>query len=102
MQAMLHNIHTQFIESVKQGRGDKLRQDVSGLFSGLIWTGEQSVEIGLVDELASAGYVAREVIGEDNIVDFTVTDDLLDRLAKRVGATTARLLMQNKSLPYLY
>lgn len=102
MQTMLHNIHTQFIESVKKGRGDKLRQDVTGLFSGLIWTGEQSVEIGLVDELASAGYVAREVIGEDNIVDFTVTDDLLDRLAKRVGATTARLLMQNESLPYLY
>ena len=101
MQAMLHNIHQQFIESVKKGRGDKLKLDAANLFTGLIWTGEQSLELGLIDELASAGYVAREVIGEDNIVDFTVTDDLLERLAKRVGATTARILMQSGSLPYL-
>ena len=102
MQAMLQSIHQQFIKAVKEGRGDRLKQDVDGLFSGLIWTGEQSLEIGLVDELASSGYVAREIIGEDNIVNFTVTDDLLDRLAKRVGATMASILMKSESQPYMY
>ncbi len=102
LQAMLTNIHQQFIDSVKKGRGDKLKQDINGLFSGLIWTGEQSLEIGLVDELASAGHVAREVIGEEEIVDFTPTDNVLDRLAKRMGATMASLLIQQTTLPHLY
>lgn len=102
MQTMLQSIHQQFIDAVKTGRGDRLKQDVEGLFSGLIWTGEQSLEIGLVDELASSGYVAREIIGEENIVNFTVTDDLLDRLAKRVGATMASILIQKESQPYMY
>jgi protease-4 len=102
MQTMLTNIHQQFIDSVKKGRGDKLKQDIDDLFSGLIWTGEQSLELGLVDELASSGYVAREVIGEEDIVDFTMTDDILDRLAKRVGATMAHIMIQQKTLPQLY
>ena len=102
LQTMLTGIHQQFIDSVKKGRGDKLKLDTDGLFSGLIWTGEQSLEIGLVDELASSGYVAREVIGEEDVVDFTKTDDLLDRLAKRVGATMASILIQQQTLPHLY
>ncbi|MCK4704373.1 MAG: S49 family peptidase [Gammaproteobacteria bacterium] len=102
MSAMLNNIHQQFINAVKKGRGDRLKQDIEGLFSGLIWTGEQSLEIGLIDELASAGYVAREVIGEEDIVNFTITDDLLDRLAKRMGATMASILMKNENQPYMY
>jgi len=102
LQAMLTNIHQQFIDAVKKGRGDKLKQDIDGLFSGLIWTGEQSVEIGLVDELASSGYVAREVIGEEEIVDFTQSDDVLERFAKRIGATTAQILLQERTLPRLY
>jgi protease-4 len=102
MQTMLQSIHQQFINAVKTGRGDRLKEDAAGLFSGLIWTGEQSIELGLVDELASAGYVAREVIGEEDIVNFTVTDDLLNRLAKRMGASMASVLLQNKSQPYMY
>lgn len=102
MKAMLQDIHQQFIDAVKTGRGDRLKQDVEGLFSGLIWTGEQSLEIGLVDDLASAGYVAREIIGEEDIVDFTVQEDLFDRLAKRVGATTASILLQKENQPYMY
>lgn len=102
LQTMLTNIHQQFIDSVKKGRGDKLKQNVDEIFTGLIWTGEQSLEIGLVDELASSGHVAREVIGEEDIVDFTLTDDILDRLAKRVGATMASILIQQKTLPHLY
>lgn len=99
---MLANIHQQFIDAVKTGRGDKLKQDAEGIFSGLIWTGEQSLEIGLVDELASSSHVAREVIGKEDIVDFTQTDDILDRLAKRVGATIAHILIQQETLPHLY
>ncbi len=102
MSAMLQNIHQQFIEAVKKGRGDRLKENAADLFSGLIWTGEQSLEIGLVDELGSAGYVAREVIGEEEIVNFTVTDDILDRLAKRVGATMASIIMKNENQPYMY
>ncbi|MBE9568300.1 MAG: S49 family peptidase, partial [Proteobacteria bacterium] len=60
MQNMLGEIHQQFIESVKKGRGDRLDTSVEGLFSGLIWTGEGAVKIGLIDELASSSYVARE------------------------------------------
>ncbi len=57
------------------------------MFSGLIWTGEQAIQLGLADELGSLEYVAREVIGEDNIVDFTDEKDFVERFAERVGAS---------------
>lgn len=88
LKEMLDEIHQQFISSVKKGRGDRLK-DVDGIFSGLIWTGERSVKLGLVDALASASYVAREIIGEEDIVDFTVKKDLLERLAGRIGTSAA-------------
>jgi len=92
MQAMLGEIHQQFINSVKEGRGDRLDTSVEGLFSGLIWTGEAAVKNGLIDELASASYVAREVIGEENIVDYTLKDDILQRFADRLGTTVAQVI----------
>ena len=92
MQGMLTEIHQQFIESVRNGRGERLKTDTEGLFSGLIWTGETAVEIGLVDALGSAGYVAREVIGEKTIIDYTVKDDIFERFADRLGSATARVL----------
>jgi len=92
MQGLLDEIHQQFITSVKDGRGDRLKTDTEGLFSGLIWTGETAVEIGLVDELASTGRVAREIIGEDTIVDYTVKDDVFERFADRLGSAAARVL----------
>jgi protease-4 len=92
MQTMLTEIHQQFIESVKQGRGDRLDTSVEGIFSGLIWTGEAAVEIGLVDELASSSYVAREVIGEETIVNYTVEEDILERFANSLGSTVAQVL----------
>jgi protease-4 len=92
MQNMLTEIHQQFIDSVKQGRGDRLDTSVEGIFSGLIWTGETAVKIGLVDELASTSYVAREVIGEEVIVDYTLQDDLLERFAQRLGSTVAQVI----------
>ncbi len=86
--SMLKNIHQQFIEVVKKGRGDKLKDDPL-LFSGYVWTGEQAVKLGLVDKLGSSSYVAREVIGAEHIKDFTVTESFMDRFAKKMGASMA-------------
>lgn len=97
MQTMLSEIHKQFIESVKTGRGDKLDTSVEGLFSGLIWTGKRAVEIGLVDGLGNASYVAREIIGEENFVDYTPQDDLFERFASKMGASMALVLGQQLS-----
>ncbi len=85
--SVLATTHRQFIESVKQGRGDRLQLEAHPeLFSGLIWSGEQALELGLIDALGSTGYVAREVIGEETLVDFTVKDSPLDRFTKKLGA----------------
>ena len=81
---LLDGIYQQFIQIVKDGRGDRLVED-ERIFSGLVWTGEQSVELGLVDELGSAGYVAREVIGAEEIVDFTYQDTLLEQFSREIG-----------------
>ncbi len=92
MQTMLTEIHQQFIDAVKQGRGDRLDSSVDGVFSGLIWTGEAAVNIGLVDELASASHVAREIIGAETIVDYTLQEDILERFAERLGSTVAQVI----------
>lgn len=91
VQQLLDEIHTQFIEIVQEGRGDRLSDD-SLIFSGLIWSGEQAMELGLVDGLGSAGYVAREVIGEEKVVDFTREKDFFERLTANLGAATAKAL----------
>ena len=67
----------------------------------MIWTGEESLKLGLVDELGSAGYVAREVIGAEDIVEYTVTEDLFERLASRVGTSMAHMLGDKYLLPKL-
>jgi protease-4 len=92
MQNMLSEIHQQFINAVKKGRGERLDTSAEGLFSGLIWTGETAVNLGLVDELASSSHVAREVIGEEIIVDYTLQEDILERFAERLGATVAQVI----------
>ena len=89
VQKLLDDIHQQFIDVVTAGRGDKLKQDPD-LFSGYVWTGEQAVTLGLVDELGSSGYVAREVIGEETIVDYTQTEDWLTKFGKRFGTALGR------------
>ena len=88
-QRMLQEIHKQFIDTVKEGRGDALKKD-KDLFSGMFWTGAKAKELGLVDDFGSAGYVAREVIGAEEIVDFTVQQNILDRVAQRFGAAVAK------------
>lgn len=90
---MLATTHRQFIDSVKKGRGDRLQDaEHPELFSGLIWSGEQALELGLIDGLGSASHVAREVIGEEEMVDFTVKDSPLDRFTKKLGASVAERL----------
>jgi len=81
---LLNEVHDEFINAVKSGRGDKLVDDPK-LFSGLFWTGERAITLGLVDELGSAGYVAREVIKVDNIVDYTYKEDFFQKFANNLG-----------------
>lgn len=87
-QSMLDEIHQQFIAVVREGRGKRLKETPE-TFSGLFWSGETSIKMGLADALGSADYVAREIIKEDNIVDFTAEENLADRFAKRLGASFA-------------
>jgi protease-4 len=89
MQKLLNEIHQQFISAVKDGRGDNLLDDEI-LFSGLIWSGQESVELGLIDELASASEVARDVIGVEYIVNYTKRENYLDRFAKQMGTAMFR------------
>lgn len=97
---LLNNIHKQFIDTVKEGRGARLKESPE-LFSGLIWTGEQSVELGLIDGLGSADYVARELIGAKRMVNYTPQPDFFDRFADRLGVSMANTLMRvfGDSLP---
>ena len=83
---MLSEIHEQFIKVVRQGRGARLKETAE-TFSGLIWTGEKSIELGLADSLGSTEFVAREVIKAEKIVDYTVEENYFDALSKRLGTT---------------
>ena len=91
-QSMLTEIHQQFIQTVKKGRGARLKE-TEGIFSGLIWTGERSIELGMADAIGSMDYVAREVIKAEDIVDYTPRQSLADRFAKRFGAAAAQALV---------
>jgi protease IV len=86
IQGMLGQIHTQFIDVVKKGRGDRLKE-TPDTFSGLVWSGQQAVTLGLADHLGNLDYVAREIVKAENIVDYTQRENLGLRLAKRFGAS---------------
>jgi protease IV len=83
---MLGEIHQQFINVVKQGRGARLHESPE-IFSGLVWTGQKSVELGLADGLGSAEFVAREVIKAERMVDFTPEENYFEHISKRLGAS---------------
>ena len=85
VQNLLNEIHDQFIAVVKQGRGDRLSTDQS-IFSGLFWDGNTSIKLGLVDSLGSVGSVARDIVGNENVVDFTTKSSFGERLAEKFGA----------------
>lgn len=98
VQSLLDEIHKQFIDVVKEGRGDKLAKDES-MFSGLFWTGEQALELGLVDGFGSAGYVAREVVGIEKIQDYTYREDIFQRFAQSFGSALIRPVRELISFP---
>ena len=91
VQAMLAEVHAQFIDAVRKGRGERLKE-APELFSGLFWTGARSVELGLADAVGSVDSVARDVIKADRVVDFSRQDNLAERVAKRIGAEAGRVL----------
>jgi len=86
---VLEEIHQQFIKAVKDGRGARLKEDPN-LFSGMFWTGAQSIKLGLADGLGDVDHVARDVIGAKDIVDYTEQPSLWKRLADRFGTSMAR------------
>jgi len=83
---LLEQIHDQFKDAVRSGRGDRLKGEEDVLFSGLFWTGEEGIELGLADAIGSASQVARDVIGAEKLRDFTKKEDPFQRLADRFGA----------------
>jgi protease-4 len=89
---LLEDIHAKFIEAVREGRGERLSEEAD-LFSGLIWTGEQAVALGLADDFGSPGQVAREVIEAEEIIDYTRKRALAERLADRLGSAIAKALV---------
>jgi len=84
-QAMLDQIHQQFIAVVREGRGKRLKETPE-IFSGLFWNGEQAVKLGLADRFGNLDFVAREVVKAEDIIDYTPRDNVAERLAKRFGA----------------
>lgn len=102
-QAMLNQIHQQFIAVVKQGRGNRLKETPE-TFSGLFWTGQQAIEMGLADQLGSLDFVAREVVKAEDIVDYTRKENVAERLVKRFGASIGeggvRAMRSSSLLPH--
>jgi protease-4 len=92
-QGMLDQIHQQFIGVVKAGRGDRLKETPE-MFSGLFWSGQQSVELGLADQVGNLDYVAREVVMAEEIIDYTRRDNVAERLAKKFGAAVGEGAMK--------
>jgi protease IV len=100
-QIMLNQIHQQFITVVKNGRGQRLKE-TPDMFSGLFWSGQQAVELGLADQLGNLDYVAREVVKTEEIIDYTRRDNVAERLAKRFGASMGEGAMKAlKAIPAL-
>ena len=84
-QAMVNQVHQQFIKVVKEGRGARLKETPE-TFSGLFWSGESALQHGLADHLGSLDYVAREVVKAAEVIDYTPKENVAERLAKRFGA----------------
>ena len=98
-QAMLNQIHQQFIVAVKAGRGQRLKETPE-TFSGLFWTGQQAIELGLADQFGGLDFVAREIVKTEEIIDYTRRDNVAERLAKRFGAAVGEGAMKAvRSLP---
>ena len=91
---LLDDIHKQFIAAVREGRGKRLKE-TPDTFSGLIWTGQKSVELGIADDFGSLESVARDVVKAEDIVDFTTKESVVEKFARRFGASAASALMES-------
>ena len=100
VQEMLSEVHQQFIKVVRDGRGDRLKETPE-MFSGLVWNGAKSVELGLTDALGTVDGVAREVFKAPEVVDYTMKDNLAERVAKRFGAAMGESVAKVMSSPRL-
>lgn len=91
---LLGEIHKQFIEVVRKGRGKRLKETPE-MFSGLMWTGSQSIQMGLADDFGTVDSVARDLIKSENILDYSVKENIAERFAKRLGAEMGMRLFAN-------
>jgi protease-4 len=90
---LIHDVHEQFISVVREGRGKRLKETPE-IFSGLIWTGQKSIDLGLADGIGSLESVARDVVKAEEIVDYTQKDNVAEKLAKRFGFGAASALAE--------
>jgi protease-4 len=100
MQGLLNQVHQQFISAVKTGRGDRLKE-TPDMFSGLVWTGEEGVKLGIADDFGNDDFVAKKIIGAERQVDFTKQGRLIDKIAGKLGASFGQAmssLLQRASL----
>lgn len=88
-QALIDQVHRQFIDVVRKGRGERLKETPE-TFSGLFWNGEEAVRLGLADKLGNVDLVAREVVKAEKIIDYTPHENVAERLAKRFGAAVGQ------------
>jgi protease-4 len=93
VQALMKDVHEQFISVVRQGRGERLKE-TPDMFSGLIWTGQKSVELGLADGIGTLESVARDVVKAEDIVDYTQKENIAERFARRFGGAAANAVME--------
>jgi protease-4 len=90
---LINEIHHQFIAAVKEGRGKRLKESPD-MYSGLIWTGTKSVELGLADGFGGLDYVAREIIKAEDVVDYTQHENIAEKFARRFGAGAMAALLE--------
>ncbi|MEI6708772.1 MAG: signal peptide peptidase SppA [Methylococcales bacterium] len=100
MQTLLNQVHQQFIAAVKQGRGDRLKE-TPDTFSGLVWTGEEGVKLGIADAFGNDSSVAKDQIGADRLVDFTESEKFIDKIVGKMGASFGHALSSVLQTPAL-
>ena len=94
LEAMLADVHQQFIKAVKEGRGSRLKENTPGLFSGLIWSGTKAIDNGLVDGLGTVDSVARDIVKAEDLVDYTIEENNFEKFARRIGMSFGAGVMQ--------
>jgi protease-4 len=100
MQTLINQVHQQFITAVKQGRGDRLKE-TPDTFSGLVWTGEEGVKLGIADAYGNDSSVAKDLIGAERLVDFTESEEFFDKIMGKMGASFGHALSSMLQTPTL-